>query len=214
MRYVSLVLDVDSTLCGVEGIDWLARRRGKSVAEQCVRLTDRAMSGAIPLESVYGERLAAIQPSLNEVNELANEYRRTLAPGVQAALHTMRAAKVGIRLISGGIRQAIEPVALELGFTRDQLHAVDLTWDADGRYTGFDSESPLTRQRGKLDVVRSLALEPPSLAVGDGSTDVVMREATDAFAAFTGFAQRVSVIEHADFVVRTYEELARKVIAG
>ena len=46
-RYRSVILDVDSTLCGVEGIDWLARQRGADVAEQTALLTQRAMAGEI-----------------------------------------------------------------------------------------------------------------------------------------------------------------------
>ena len=30
----TIVLDVDSTLCGIEGIDWLAARRGHAIAER------------------------------------------------------------------------------------------------------------------------------------------------------------------------------------
>ena len=64
MRFASVVLDVDSTLCGVEGIDWLAQRRGGDVARRVRELTDRAMNGEIPLDSVYGERLAMLDGRL------------------------------------------------------------------------------------------------------------------------------------------------------
>ena len=74
-RYRSVILDVDSTLCGVEGIDWLARQRGADVADQTALLTQRAMAGEIPLESVYGERLALIRPTLREITALSAEYR-------------------------------------------------------------------------------------------------------------------------------------------
>lgn len=171
------------------------------------------MNGEIPLETVYGERLTKIRPTADEINELANEYRRTLALGAEKAVTTLRSAGVMMALVSGGIRQAIEPVALDLGFGRDRLFAVDLRWDAAGEYIGFDERSPLTRQRGKLEVVKALALASPSLAVGDGATDVVMREATDAFAAFTGFARRASVVQRADFVVESYDQLTRRVLS-
>ena len=43
LRYRSLVLDVDSTVAGIEGIDWLAARRGPDVARQISALTHGAM---------------------------------------------------------------------------------------------------------------------------------------------------------------------------
>src|SRR5205085_3697398 len=56
-RFASVVLDVDSTLCGIEGIDVLAMRRGPEVGRRIAEITDRAMRGEIALERVYGERL-------------------------------------------------------------------------------------------------------------------------------------------------------------
>lgn len=210
-RFASVVLDVDSTLCGVEGIDWLAQRRGTDVAERCAQFTERAMNGELPLEAVYGERLGVIRPTLREIAALSQEYRRVLAPGALSAISRMRAAGVEVVLVSGGIRRAIEPLVIELGLARDDLFAVELRWDAAGDYTGFDTESPLTRQHGKLDVVRSLSLVAPTLAVGDGATDLAMREAVDAFAAYTQFVRRDRVEQSADFVLGSFEELARLV---
>lgn len=203
---------MDSTLCGVEGVDWLAARRGPDVAEQCVRLTQRAMNGELALEAVYGERLAAIRPTLRDVAALSREYRRTLARGADVALEKLREAGVEIILVSGGIRRAIEPVAVELGFARDDLFAVELRWDVDGEYVGYDTESALTTHTGKLEVVRSLRLPAPRLAVGDGATDVEMRDAVEAFAAYTGFVKRNSVIANADFTVPSFADLVRRVM--
>src|SRR3569623_1791735 len=52
-RFGTVVLDVDSTISGIEGIDWLARRRGEIIAHKGASRTDAAMRGEIPLESVY-----------------------------------------------------------------------------------------------------------------------------------------------------------------
>ena len=211
-QFASVILDVDSTLCGVEGIDWLAQRRGKNIAELCAQLTERAMNGELPLESVYGERLSIIQPTLREIAALSQEYRRTLATGAKSAISRMRVAGVEVVLVSGGIRRAIEPLVMELGLARDDLFAVELRWDAAGEYVGYDTESPLTRQYGKLEVVRGLSLVPPKLAVGDGATDLAMRETVDAFAAYTGFVRRDGVVESADFVLGSFTELLKRVL--
>ena len=40
--FASVILDVDSTLCGIEGIDWLAERRGIE-ASACVGNPARAI---------------------------------------------------------------------------------------------------------------------------------------------------------------------------
>lgn len=213
-RFATVVLDVDSTLCGVEGVDWIARRRDPETAESCARLTERAMNGEIAVESAYGERLALIRPTAREIDELSAEYRRTLASDAPAVLSKFRAAAVRLILVSGGFRRAIEPVASQLGFARGDLFAVDLRWNRAGEYVGYDTRSPLAKSGGKLQVLQGLGdtLRSPRLAVGDGATDLEMREAVDAFAVFTGFVRRESVVSRADFVVASYEELAERVL--
>src|SRR5260221_7193722 len=60
--FASIILDVDSTLCGVEGIDWLPAARGADVSERVEELTRRAMAREVALDSVYGERLPRPAP--------------------------------------------------------------------------------------------------------------------------------------------------------
>ncbi len=211
-RFASVILDVDSTLCGIEGIDWLAARRGPDVAAEIARLTERAMDGAIALDAVYGERLAIVRPRAAEVAELARAYADALAPGAREAIFRMRGEGVVLALVSGGIRQAIRPLARELGFPDASLHAVAISFDASGVFSDYDALSPLATQHGKKDVARSLNLARPSLAVGDGATDAAMREVTDAFAAFTGFARREPVVRAADYVVSSFDELRNLVL--
>ncbi|MCU0625857.1 MAG: hypothetical protein MUF21_05125, partial [Gemmatimonadaceae bacterium] len=73
-HFKSLVLDVDSTLAAIEGIDWLATRRDASVAEWVARVTREAMDGLIPLDAIYEQRLQAIAPTRSEVHALADAY--------------------------------------------------------------------------------------------------------------------------------------------
>ena len=206
MKFASIVLDVDSTLCGVEGIDWLAQRRGPELAKRVRELTDRAMNGEIALDSVYGERLALIKPTRSDVDELGQVYRRTLAEDAAEVIAGWTKRGIRVVLVSGGIREAIAPLARELGVP---VHGVSLRFDDRGNYVDYDRASPLATQQGKLDVVRSLALPRPTLAVGDGSTDVAMKQAADRFVAYTGFARRPQVVAAADAAAASYAELAR-----
>lgn len=205
-RFASVVLDIDSTVAGMEGIDWLAARRGTDVAVRVAGLTDRAMRGEIALERVYGERLALIRPTRLEVEALAQEYVRSVAPGAQELLARCRDAGVRIALVSGGLREAILPLARMLGVPDDHLHAVPVRFDAAGQYAGI-GESPLTTQQGKEVAVRTLALPAPVLAVGDGATDVAMRAVTGTLAAYTGFARRDAVIRAADHEIDSFPRL-------
>jgi phosphoserine phosphatase len=212
-NFNSVIIDVDSTLCNIEGIDWLAARRGPDVAAAIEQLTTRAMHGEIPLESVYGDRLWIIKPTSAEIAALSRAYSEALAPGARDAIFRMRDGGISLALVSGGIRQAIRPLARELGFSDGSLHAVSLSFNSAGGFLGYDQTSPLATQHGKKDVVAAMKLRRPSLAVGDGATDAAMRDAADAFAAFTAFVRREPVVQVADYVIASFRELTDLVLS-
>ncbi len=211
--FASVVLDVDSTLCGVEGIDWLATMRGSEVSARVAELTKRAMDGEIALDAVYGERLALVAPRVDHIQSLAKAYAKALASGAREAIYRLRESGVRIVLVSGGIREAMLPVAAELGIADSEVNAVSLTFSQSGEYAGFDARSPLTTSSGKCAVVESLALPRRILAVGDGMTDLAMKPAVDSFAAFTGFVRRADVADAADFILESFDQLAELVLA-
>jgi len=217
--FSGLVLDVDSTLTRVEGIEWLARRRGPAVARQIADMTERAMSGAVALEDVYAARLAVVRPSSADIAALASAYVDGMVPHAREAVATLRARGIELTIVSGGIRQAVEPLASLLGIGLQHVHAVSIAFSADGEYAGFDSTSPLTRRWGKPMLVRELNLARPLLALGDGSTDAELKTCTaaggravDAFAAFVGVASRPAVVAVADYVVNGFLDLPTVVL--
>jgi len=212
IAFNTVVLDVDSTLCGIEGIDWLAARRPETIRAEVANLTRQAMDGEITLESVYGRRLSLVAPTRREIDDLGAEYVRNIATGALDVIFRMQRAGVAVHLISGGLRPAIALVARHAGIPDENVHAVEVRFDAEGSYSSFDSSSPLIRHLGKKDLLAELNPKRRSLMVGDGITDAEARPVVDAFAAFTGFANRQPVIEQGDFVFSTFEEILAQVV--
>ncbi|MCE9601175.1 MAG: HAD-IB family phosphatase [Gemmatimonadetes bacterium] len=205
----SVVFDVDSTLAGIEGIDWIAARRPAAVAERIAALTEAAMAGERTLEEVYGPRLAAVAPTRAEIDELGRAYLAAIAPGALHCVAALRAAGCRSVIVSGGLRPALLPLAAALGIPSADVHGVGITFGPAGEYLDFDRQSPLAQQVGKATLVAGLALPHPLVAVGDGSTDLVIRTAgtADGFIAFTGFARRGAVVHGADQVVDSFDAL-------
>lgn len=205
------MVDVDSTLSAIEGIDWLAALRSDSLRERVAATTDRAMRGEITVGAVYAERLEAVSPTRDEVAGLAQAYLERIEDGARQSLAMLTNLGVRVILISGGIREAILPLARSIGLAEADVHAVPIRFTEAGAYAGFEAESPLTQNGGKAAVVRGLRLERPILAVGDGITDLELKTlepaAVDAFAAYTGVADRPAVTRHADYVIRGFDEL-------
>lgn len=213
-RFETLVLDVDSTVSGVEGIDWLARLRSPHVAVQIAELTAAAMSGRVPLGEVYAARLDLVRPTREEVDELAKAYLAAVARDAAEVIRHLVTAGVRVILVTGGLRDAVLPLAADLGVPAHDVHAVPLDFDPDGAYVRFDAAALTAAELGKRLVVERLELARPILAVGDGITDAEMRPAVDAFAAYVGFVNRPEVIERADHVLESFRDLEALVLSG
>ena len=211
-KFRSVVLDVDSTLSTIEGIDWLAARRNPEIGEQVARLTADAMAGTRTIEEVYRARLDLVRPTLAELAQLADAYWIGVAPGAAEAIARITAAGVRVEVVTSGLRAAVVPFAAKLGLGEDRVHAVPITFDARGEYSSFDATAPLCVQGGKRVVAESLGLKRPVLAVGDGVTDAEIRPVADEFAVFTGFVRREPVIAIADHVVSSFAELEELVL--
>jgi phosphoserine phosphatase len=215
-RFKSLVLDVDSTLCAIEGIDWLAGRRSDTVRELVARTTDGAMRGDIALSDIYGQRLQIVLPTRDEMAELARAYLERIEPGAREALAVLREAHLRIVLVTGGLREAILPLAASLNVGPADVNATSVYFADDGSYSGFETESPLAQNGGKVRVVRGLGLEGPIIAVGDGITDLELKTATppavDTFVGYAGIIDRPAVTSAADYVIHSFAELPEIVL--
>jgi phosphoserine phosphatase len=206
-RFNTVIFDVDSTLSAVEGIDWLAAQRGPEIEAWSARLTERAMEGKIPIEAVYSERMRIVKPTLLEVQQLGQVYIERMATRATETIAELRANNIEVVMVSGGLREAILPLAGELGVDQKNVHAVSVFFGQDGAYAGFDDASLLTRQSGKRTIVGQMDLKGPILAVGDGMTDCEIKSVVQGYAAFVEFTRREAVIERADYVVENFDQL-------
>jgi phosphoserine phosphatase len=200
-RVSAVVFDCDSTLSAIEGIDELALER----RDEIQALTDAAMRGEVPLEAVYGTRLALIRPDRTRVEALAQQYVAGLVPDAVEVVAALREERIAVRIVSGGLLPAVMAVADALGVERANVAAVGIHFGTDGSYAGFDDASPLARSGGKCDVLRAWRdhLGAHVMMVGDGATDLEAAAAADVFAAYAGVVARAAVVERADVVIRS-----------
>ncbi|HEX6815104.1 MAG TPA: HAD-IB family phosphatase [Gemmatimonadaceae bacterium] len=199
MRFRCVIFDCDSTLCAIEGIQVL----GAAHHDEIARLTTSAMQGHTALEDVYARRLALARPARRDLDALAEQYVSTLVPDARDVVRALDAEGIDVRIVSGGLRPAVLAVAAALGVPAERVAAVDVQFEEDGSYRGFDASSPLSRSGGKGAVIAAWqpAVPRPSMLVGDGATDLEARPAVDAFVAFAGVVRRRDVVARADHVI-------------
>lgn len=203
-----IIFDCDSTLSAIEGIDELARVHGPEVFRQVEAMTHEAMEGRIPVESVFGRRLDIIRPTRADAAAIGERYIATVEPTARATVAALKERGWTPVIISGGFRPCIRPLAQFLGIER--VEAVELNFDAEGNYGGYDRDFPTTRSGGKPLVVARLKaeLQPTRvIAVGDGVSDLEMKPEVDLFAGFGGYVARPAVRAQAHCFLRNLSEI-------
>ncbi len=201
MSFDIVCFDCDSTLSKIEGVDELGRQSG--LFDELVALTNAAMNGELALEQVYGKRLDLIKPDKAQMDSLAELYISEMVEGVEEVFSALLSQGKQVHIISGGIRQAILPLAEKLGLSADHVHAVDVVFNEDGTYNDFDQQSPLAKTGGKAVICKQLVNGNKSMAmIGDGKTDLEAKSAGATVIGFGGVAERNIVVEQADVFIK------------
>jgi len=203
-----LLLDCDSTLSSIEGIDELGRLRGPAIFKAVENMTNAAMNGGTPMEDIFALRLNMIKPTLAELQAIGAKYIATVEPTAVETLDKLRAAGWKIAIVSGGFTQAIMPLAKFLGIAR--VEAVVLKFNEDGTYAGFDETCPTSKSKGKNMIARRLRADFKAqivVMVGDGASDLEVRGDVDKVIGFGRYVVRPKVKAGADAFIMALEEL-------
>ena len=205
-----ICLDCDSTLSAIEGIDELARLRGLAVLGRVEEMTNDAMEGRLPVESVFERRLEIIEPRSEDLAAVGRQYVATVEPTARDTIAALVARGWTVVIVSGGFTQAIQPLADYLGVTR--IVAVELYFTPEGSYDGFDESAPTARSGGKAEVLARLRAElkpETTVMVGDGVSDLEAKPQVDRFIGFGGYVVRPKVKAGADAFIVSLAELLK-----
>jgi phosphoserine phosphatase len=210
-----IFFDCDSTLSAIEGIDELARLKGKEWRVSL--LTEKAMNGDLDLREVYGKRLQAIRPTRGQLKAIEERYWQTLVPDAAEVIAALRFLGKQVFIISGGLAEPVRGFGKRLGVPPENIRAVELEYNelsgdwwryyehqsrARQTYLDYD-EGPLTVSSGKPSIVQELAGDRHGrrLMVGDGASDLATRTVVDLFVGFGGVVAREKVKQGADVFV-------------
>jgi len=203
------VFDFDSTLVRIETLEALAElslagapdaaERKAKIAE----LTELAMNGYLGFGEALQQRLALLGLRREHVETLADRILDEATISVRRNVDFFERNAERIYILSGGFTEVIAPLAARLGIAPDHVLANELVYDDEGRVTGVNEANPLARENGKPTVISSLKLERPIVIVGDGWNDAEVK----LFYAFTEIAARPKVVEVADAVASSMDEL-------
>ncbi|MBZ0275504.1 MAG: HAD-IB family phosphatase [Anaerolineae bacterium] len=207
--------DCDSTLSTIEGIDELAKLKGKEWRVGV--LTEKAMNGDLDLAEVYGKRLQAIRPTRGQLQAIEDRYWETMVPDADTVIAALRFLGKQVFIISGGLAEPVRGFGRRLGVAPEHIRAVELEYNQlagewwrynqpdtqqQQAYLDYD-EGPLTVSSGKPAIIEALAAGKHGrrLMIGDGASDLATRRVVDLFVGFGGVVTREKVKAGSDVFI-------------
>ncbi len=212
------LFDFDSTFVTVEALDELANialanapDRAQSVAA-IAEITADGMAGLIGFDESLARRFAQISPSKAHFDALVTLLKHSVSPSFVANKDFFQKNAETIYIVSGGFKDFIVPVVAEFGIDPSHVLANEFTWSSEGQtITGYDTANPLAHNGGKIKAIQALNLPKNAhkIMIGDGMTDYAVRGvgAVNEFIAYTDTVKRKPVIEVADFVATSIDDV-------
>lgn len=212
---LTYILDFDSTLVAVESLDELARLALKDNPEGEKRLlelhalTAEGMSGCLSFDETLKRRLQLFSANRSHIAELVALLKDAITDSALELEDWFEENADDIYVVSGGFEDYIIPVVAELGIAPSHVFANKFIYDENGNITGFDESRHVSKNQGKASQVAEMQLASPIVAIGDGITDYEIRARgeADEFWAFTQHIARPVVVERADRVLESFEDI-------
>jgi D-3-phosphoglycerate dehydrogenase len=211
----TLLLDFDSTIVQVESLDLLSEitlfggLESKKKILEVKELTNLGMNGVITFQESLQKRLDMIQASKKDVELLSNKLINFITPSFSENSDWIIKNSDKVHIFSGGFKEAIIPVARIFNIPEERVHANEFIYSKDDKIEGVDTINPFSRSGGKVERIKELGLSGEIIMVGDGSTDAEVKILGNEFKfiAFIENVRRDPVLEKADFVAKTFEDV-------
>lgn len=212
-----IFFDCDSTLSTIEGIDELAKLKGKE--GRVGLLTDKAMNGDLDLAEVYGKRLRAIRPTRGQLKAVEERYAENIVEDAREVIAALQFLGKQVYIISGGLVDAVRGFGRRLGVAPEHIRAVELEYnELSGEWWRYDDpqaqhqqtyleyvEGPLTVTSGKPQIIQELTGQQHGrkMMIGDGSSDLATRDMVDLFVGYGGVIARDKVKKESEIFVQS-----------
>lgn len=209
------IIDFDSTFVQVEAMDELAaialanHPDSEKVIEEIRSITNLGMEGKISLSESLNKRVQLLGANKKHIEQVIGLLKTKVTQSFKRNSEFLKNHASNIYIVSSGFKECILPVVKEFGILGSHVYANTFTYDENGNINGLDTINPLSQDKGKVSIVKDLALTGDVWAIGDGITDYEIREAGAAslFYAFTENVAREAVIAKADAEIKSFDEL-------
>jgi len=208
------IIDFDSTFIKTEALDELAAislskdSDKKNKLKVIQELTKKAMNGEMSFRNSLAKRIIFLNADAQHIEKLVNLLKKNISKSILTNKQFFKTYSGRVIVISGGFKEYIIPIVKKFGINENSVFANTFKFDKNGKITGFDENNPLSKEHGKVKLLKSLKLKGELIVIGDGYSDFELKKAglTSNFYAFTENIERKSVTGKADHIAPSFDE--------
>ncbi len=213
-KQIYFIIDFDSTLVRLEGLDELANiaLRGNKDKEIIVKkikeITEEGMAGKISFGESLRARLELFQATDKHIEKLIRILKKNITPSIQRNKEFFSLYRDTIYIISGGFKDYIVPLFEEYSIDASHILANEFIYDEAGNIAGINKDNFLAQDNGKVKQMTALHLNGTVYVLGDGYTDFQIKASglASKFFVFCENIRRENVIARADYILPNFDE--------
>ena len=213
MNNINLIIDFDSTIVKVETLDVIAQissTNDNSIVNQIKNITNDAMNGKIGFHEALIKRIKILNATQENLNEATIIIKKSISESFIKNKKFFKENQDNCYILSGGFKEIIEPIAITLGFKKENIFANTFKIKNKIVYS-IDENNFLSHDKGKVKVSKQLinTNNKKTIILGDGYTDYELKKykAADIFIAYTENINRKSVVKNADIVANNFDKV-------
>ena len=205
-----IIIDFDSTFIKIESLDELLRTfvSNKDSLIKIQKLTNMGMNGEISFQKSLSERVKLLNVNKNDLNIVIDILKQNVTDSFKKNKKFIDKNKDKIIIISGGFYELIYPVVSKFGVKKENIFANKFLYDKYGKIIGVDKKNPLSKNMGKVKILKSLNLEGNVIVIGDGYTDYEIKKYGYAnnFYLFIENIKRKKILDKGDFLLKSLDD--------
>lgn len=213
-KKINFIIDFDSTFIRLEALDELFKiSHGKNpdklkLISEFEEFTKKTMEGRISFGESLKQRLKLLNADRSHIELLIKKLNSKISKSVIRNKNFFKKYGENIYIVSGGFKEIIYPIVTKFHIPEKNVFANTLEFDKKGKVTGFDKKNLLSKDSGKIKLLKKLGLKGEMYVIGDGYTDYELKESGIAhkFFAFTENVEREIVAARADHVTPSMDE--------
>ena len=210
----SLILDFDSTIINTESIDCLSKivlnktDNDIQILKKINEITNKGMNGEITFENSLNKRLSLLKINKNHIKELSLEVSKNFDDTFIDNLVFFESIIDNVYIVSSGFKEVIQFAFKSISNKNWNIFANDLDYRNNHLVT-INKNNPLSKDLGKVKLIKSMNLSGNVIVVGDGYTDYEIRKHNQAniFLCYIRNINRKKVSKYADVLCYDFNQV-------